>query len=444
MRIQDVIALKRDGAALSSEQIQFFVDAVTHGTIPDYQISALLMAIYIRGMSRSEIVDLTLAMARSGDTLNLEPHFGYTVDKHSSGGVGDKTTLVVLPLVASLGVPIAKMSGRGLGFSGGTIDKLEAIPGFDVEMTADEFIERAKRSGFVLAGQSVALAPADGKLYALRDVTETVSSLPLIASSIMSKKVAAGASGIVLDVKVGNGAFMKTLEDARALAQIMVDIGVDSGRDVIAVLSDMNQPLGSAVGNALEVAEAIATLQGGGPEDFREHCLIIGAWMLKLAGQGTHWNDVRENRSILMAQIDSGAALDKLKVLAANQGGDISVIDDPTRLPQAAMRHVLTASQGGYISSVHAESVGRAAVALGAGREKKTDSLDLAVGLDVHIKVGQRVESGQPLITVLANDAERLDAALALVEQVVTLSTDPVPALPLVYDIIEGYRGQHA
>ncbi|MCS7070339.1 MAG: thymidine phosphorylase, partial [Anaerolinea sp.] len=422
MRIQDLIALKRDGASLSTEQIQFFIKGVTEGTFPDYQIAALLMAIYIRGMNRREIVDLTLAMAHSGEVLNLEPFLGYTVDKHSSGGVGDKTTLVVLPLVASLGVPIAKMSGRGLGFSGGTIDKLEAIPGFTVEMTADTFIERARQSGFVLAGQSVALAPADGKLYALRDVTETVSSLPLIASSIMSKKIAAGASGIVLDVKVGSGAFMKTLDDARALARIMVDIGVDAERDVVAVLSDMNQPLGCAVGNALEVREAIETLQGQGPEDFYKHCLIIGSWMLRLAGQGQRWNDIDDNQHLLAEQISSGAALDKLKALVISQGGDARIIDEPDRLPQASIRSVVSAPNDGYISQVHAESVGRAAVALGAGREKKSDQLDLAVGLNVHVKVGQAVRTGQPLITVHANERARLEAALALVEKAVEIA----------------------
>lgn len=444
MRIQDLIALKRDGASLSTEQIQFFIEGVTNGSLPDYQIAALLMAIYIRGMDRREIVDLTLAMARSGEMLNLEPHFGYTVDKHSSGGVGDKTTLVVLPLVASLGVPIAKMSGRGLGFSGGTIDKLESIPGFKVEMTADEFIERARQTGFVLAGQSLALAPADGKLYALRDVTETVSSLPLIASSIMSKKIAAGAAGIVLDVKVGSGAFMKTLDEARALARIMVDIGIDAGRDVVAVLSDMNQPLGCAVGNALEVNEAIETLRGKGPDDFYHHCLIIGAWMLKLAGQGNRWYDIDDNQRLLAGQISSGAALDKLKALVSAQGGDVRVIDDPARLPQASIQQVISAEQSGYISQVQAETIGRAAVALGAGREKKSDPIDLAVGLEIHIKVGQHVNVGQPLITLHANDRKRLDTALALLQDAVSIAADPVPGLPLVYDVIEGYRGQHA
>ncbi len=444
MRIQDLIALKRDGASLSTEQIQFFIEGVTNGSFPDYQIAALLMAIYIRGMDRREIVDLTLAMARSGETLNLEPDFGYTVDKHSSGGVGDKTTLVVLPLVASLGVPIAKMSGRGLGFSGGTIDKLEAIPGFKVEMTADEFIERARQTGFVLAGQSLALAPADGKLYALRDVTETVSSLPLIASSIMSKKIAAGASGIVLDVKVGSGAFMKTLDEARALARIMVDIGIDAGRDVVAVLSDMNQPLGRAVGNALEVKEAIETLRGEGPDDFYQHCLIIGAWMLKLAGQGSRWQDIDDNQRLLAGQISSGAALDRLKALVSAQGGDVRVIDEPARLPQASIERVISAERDGYISQVQAETVGRAAVALGAGREKKSDSIDLAVGLEVHVKVGQPVSVGQPLIAIHANDRSRLDAALALLQNAISISADPAPGLPLIYDVIEGYRGQRA
>lgn len=438
MRIQDVIAKKRDGGSLSRVEIDFFIDAVTRGTLPDYQMAALLMAIFIRGMNRQETVDLTLAMAHSGAALDLRPIFGYTVDKHSSGGVGDKTTLVVLPLVASLGVPVAKMSGRGLGFSGGTLDKLEAIPGFRHDFTADEFMARARASGFVLGGQSVALAPADGVLYKLRDVTETVPSLPLIASSIMSKKIAAGASGIVLDVKVGTGAFMKTLDDARALARIMVEIGVDAGRDVIAALSDMNQPLGAAVGNALEVREAVETLRGGGPADFRAHCLQIAGYMLRLAGQGTRWTDPAEVQQVLEYQIASGAAFDKFRQLVISQDGDPAVLDDVSRLPSAAIVEVVSAPSAGFISTVQAEEIGRAAVLLGAGRATKDDAIDLAVGFVVHGKVGDRVAMGDPLLTVYANDPARLEAARPLVTQAFQISAAPVEPLPLFYDVIEG------
>lgn len=440
MRIQDVIARKRDGEALRRDEIDLFIDAVTTGSAPDYQIAALLMAIFIRGMTRQEIVDLTLAMAASGETLDLRPIFGYTVDKHSSGGVGDKTTLVVLPLVASFGVPIAKMSGRGLGFSGGTLDKLDAIPGFTFDFSADAFIARARDTGFVLGGQSLALAPADGKLYALRDVTETVPSLPLIASSIMSKKIAAGASGIVLDVKVGNGAFMRTLEEGRALAQIMVEIGVDAGRDVIAVLSDMNQPLGEAVGNALEVAEAVETLRGGGPADFKAHCLHIAACMLKLAGQGARWTDTEAVLPDLEAQIASGAAYDSFRRLVIGQGGDPHVIDDLSLLPRATLTETINAAQAGIVQQVHAESIGRACVALGGGREKKTDKIDLAVGLSVYVKVGQAVKQGDPLLMLHANDAERLAIARALAIDALVVDAAPADPLPLFYDSIEGYH----
>jgi pyrimidine-nucleoside phosphorylase len=436
MRAVDIIAKKRDGQPLSREEITWFIDAYTYGHLPDYQAAALLMAIYLQGMTREETVDLTLALAKSGETLDLSDISDYSVDKHSSGGVGDKTSLVVLPLVASCGLLAAKMSGRGLGFSGGTLDKLESIPGYDIDMSAEQFKDLARRNGIVLAGQSVALAPADGKLYALRDVTGTVSSLPLIASSIMSKKIAAGADGIVLDVKVGAGAFMNTLDDARALAQIMVEIGKDAGRDVIALISDMNQPLGEAVGNALEVAEAIETLKGGGPLDFRLHCLEVAWYMLKLAGRGQRLNDHDKVIAILEKQLNNGAALAKFKQMVAAQGGDVRVIDDPMLLPQARIIQTYVATQAGYIAQVAADEIAWAAFDLGAGREKKGDPIDHAVGLRVYVKVGSKVESGQPLVSIYANDAERLARCRERLAAAFAYSQQPVEPLPLFYDVI--------
>ncbi|MBZ0296026.1 MAG: pyrimidine-nucleoside phosphorylase [Anaerolineae bacterium] len=439
MHAVDIIAKKRDGLALSQEEINWFIDAYTTDALPDYQAAAFLMAVCIRGMNRQEISDLTLAMARSGEMLDLAKLLGgYAVDKHSSGGVGDKTTLVVLPLVASCGVPVAKMSGRGLGFSGGTLDKLESIHGFNVNLTTEQFEALARKNGLVLAGQSKDLAPADGKLYALRDVTGTVPSLPLIASSIMSKKLAAGANGIVLDVKMGEGAFMTSLEDARQLAQMMVDIGVDSGRDMIAVISDMNQPLGHAVGNALEMAEAIETLQGGGPSDFREHCLQVAAYMLRLAGQGQRWTDESEARALLDEHLDNGQALAKFRQMVAAQGGDVEMVDDPSKLPQATYQVDVTADEAGYIAQVSAKAVALAAFELGAGRERKGDPIDLAVGVKVHVKVGDQVGPGAKLATIYANDEGRLAACRKYLDEGITFHREPVAPLPLFYDTIMG------
>jgi pyrimidine-nucleoside phosphorylase len=438
MRAVDIIAKKRDGLALTRDEINWFIDAYTRGDLPDYQAAAWLMAVYLKGMLREETVNLTLAMAHSGDVLDLSDLIGYSVDKHSSGGVGDKTSLVVLPLVASCGVPVAKMSGRGLGFSGGTLDKLESIAGYNVNLTNEQFRTLARQNGIVLSGQSHDLAPADGKLYALRDVTATVPCLPLIASSIMSKKIAAGANGIVLDVKVGRGAFMTHLDEARALAQIMVDIGVDAGRHMIAVISDMNQPLGLAVGNALEVAEAIETLNGVGPADLREHCLEIAGYMLRLAGRGQKWTDANEVRQLLTNQLDNGQALAKLRLLAQSQGGDVRMVDDPSRLPGAHIVETFTADWSGYIEQMDALEVAMASFELGAGREKKGDPIDLAVGLKLHAKVGDHVEKGAPLATIYANDAARIAPCRERLTRAVGFTESPVEPLPLFYGAIFG------
>lgn len=438
MRAVDIIEKKRDNKSLSTDEINWFIDTYTSGNLPDYQASAFLMAVCIRGMNRQETVDLTLAMAKSGDILDLSDIIPYAVDKHSSGGVGDKTTLVVLPLVASCGVPTAKMSGRGLGFSGGTLDKLEAIAGYNVNLSEADFRKQAKDKGIVLCGQTGELAPADGKLYALRDVTGTVPSLPLIASSIMSKKIAAGANGIVLDVKMGCGAFMTNLDDARQLAQIMVEIGVDAGRDMIAVISDMNQPLGVAVGNALEVEEAIAALNGGGPDDLREHCLVVATHMLTLAGQGEKWIDESEVRTLLETQLANGAALAMFRELVSAQGGDVTMVDDPSKLPQTRIKQEFTATRAGYIAEVAADEVAMASLELGAGREKKGDPIDPAVGIKVHINVGDIVQTGTPMMTIYANDETKAEAARHHLEQAVTFSNQPVEPLPLFYDVIRG------
>ena len=432
----DIIARKRDGQPLSEDDIATFVSAYSAGDIPDYQASALLMAIYLRGMSRAEIVALTRAMAASGDQLDLSDIVGYAIDKHSSGGVGDKTTLVALPLVASFSVPVAKMSGRGLGFSGGTLDKLEAIAGFDVNLSQARFRQLAAERGLVIAGQSASLAPADGLLYALRDVTATVASLPLMASSIMSKKLASGANGIVLDVKLGHGAFMKTRGDALELARIMVGIGVDAGRDCVALLSDMHQPLGVAVGNALEVAEAIQTLHGAGPADFAEHCVEVGAWMLHLAGQGGRWHDIKEARDEMRRRLESGAAYSLFRDMVAAQGGDPRQIDDPSRLPQARLQHDIQARESGYVAAVRADKVGMATLALGAGRATKADSIDHAVGIEVFAKVGDSAQRGDVLMRIHANYSDALNAALARLYAAIEISQSHVERLPLFYGTV--------
>ncbi|MED4312038.1 pyrimidine-nucleoside phosphorylase [Heyndrickxia coagulans] len=400
MRMIDIIEKKRNGKELATEEINFFVKGYTEGTIPDYQASALAMAIYFQDMSDREIADLTMAMVHSGETLDLSAIHGIKVDKHSTGGVGDTTTLVLAPLVAALGVPVAKMSGRGLGHTGGTIDKLESIQGFHVEITIDQFIDLVNREKVAIIGQTADLAPADKKLYALRDVTATVDSIPLIASSIMSKKIAAGADAIVLDVTTGAGAFMKNEEDAIRLAETMVRIGNHVGRKTMAVISDMSQPLGYAIGNALEVKEAIDTLKGEGPDDLTELVLALGSQMVVLAGKAT---TLEEARNMLKEAIASGAGLAKFKKFVANQGGDPSVIDHPEKLPQAKYAIDLPAITSGYVSKMVADQIGVAAMMLGAGRATKEDKIDFAVGIVLRKKVGDRVEAGEPLATIYAN-----------------------------------------
>ena len=431
MRAVDIIIKKRDKNELTSEEISFFVEGISTGSIPDYQTSALAMAILLNGMTPRETTDLTLAMAQSGETLDLRDVVDIAVDKHSTGGVGDKTSLAVLPIVAACGLPVGKMSGRGLGFSGGTLDKLESIPGYRCDLTTEEFLQQLKSIGIVLSGQSKDLAPADGKLYALRDVTGTVQSIPLIASSVMSKKMAAGAHAIVLDVKVGQGAFMETLSEARELASLMVQIGQLAGREVIALLSDMNQPLGNAVGNALEVREAIDTLCGGGPDDFREHCLHVAAHMLVLGKQAC---DLKEGRQLAEQAIAEDRAIEKFHTLVEAQGGDVAYVDDPKKLPTAKFIEVVQSPENGYLAEVQARTIGEAAVVLGAGRAKKNDPVDHAVGYVIHHKVGDRVEKGQPLFTVHANDEKLLAEARQAALAAHRWSDAPVAALPLFYE----------
>ncbi|AUI37984.1 pyrimidine-nucleoside phosphorylase [Geobacillus sp. LEMMJ02] len=432
MRMVDLIAKKRDGKALTKEEIEWIVQGYTNGDIPDYQMSALAMAIYFRGMTEEETAALTMAMVHSGEMLDLSSIRGVKVDKHSTGGVGDTTTLVLGPLVASVGVPVAKMSGRGLGHTGGTIDKLESVPGFHVEISKDEFIRLVNENGIAIIGQTGDLTPADKKLYALRDVTATVNSIPLIASSIMSKKIAAGADAIVLDVKTGAGAFMKELDEARRLARAMVDIGKRVGRRTMAVISDMSQPLGYAVGNALEVKEAIETLKGDGPHDLTELCLTLGSHMVYLAEKAP---SLDEARRLLEEAIRSGAAIAAFKTFLAAQGGDASVVDDLDKLPKAAYTSTVTAAADGYVAEMAADDIGTAAMWLGAGRAKKEDVIDLAVGIVLHKKIGDRVQKGEALATIHSNRPDVLDVK-EKIEGAVRLSPQPVARPPLIYETI--------
>ena len=433
MHVVDIIAKKRDGLALTRDDINFFVEGFTRGEIADYQASAWAMAVYLRGMNDAETTALTLAMAHSGQVLDLTSIAPRVLDKHSSGGVGDKTTLVVAPLVASLGLPVGKMSGRGLGFSGGTLDKLESIPGFRADLNTDEFLAQLKKHGIVVSGQTHDLAPADGKLYALRDVTATVASLPLIASSIMSKKIAAGAHIIVLDVKVGRGAFMKTEQDATALAELMVKIGRGVGRRVAAVISDMNQPLGNAVGNALEVIEALETLKGRGPTDFVEHCLGVAEQLLLLADAA---KDETDARAKLQTALADGRALQKFGDWIEGQGGTRRVIDDYSILPRAPIVKPVLAPRDGFIAGIDAQEVGLTIVDLGGGREKKGAPIDYAVGVVLHRKVGARVTRGEPLLTLHASNRDKFNAAEARLLSAYQFSDTPPAPPPLIHKVI--------
>jgi len=435
MRAVDIIAKKRDGLSLTAEEIQFFVQGLTSGQVPDYQVTAWAMAVLLKSMTRQETIDLTMAMAHSGRILDLSRVAPVVVDKHSTGGVGDKTTLAVAPMVSAAGLPVAKMSGRGLGFTGGTLDKLESIPGFEVSLGVERFLETLRDVGIVVAGQTQDLAPADGRLYALRDVTATVPSLPLIASSIMSKKIAGGAKAMVLDVKVGEGAFARTVEDARALARSMIGIGQAVGRRMTAVLSDMSQPLGLAVGNALEVIEAVKTLRGSGPPDFLEHCLIIGAEMLVLGGLA---QTPKDGKAQLARTLEEGSAWERFRAWIAAQGGDVRAVDDLSLLPQAPVVEPVLAPRSGYLRAINAREVGLTAASLGAGRQRKGDPIDPAVGIVLGPKVGDWIGAGETLFTVHARDQASAAWARARLLDAYSWSDEPASPPPLVYEVIRG------
>ncbi|MCM0648984.1 pyrimidine-nucleoside phosphorylase [Clostridium swellfunianum] len=435
MRMYDLILKKRNGHELAKEEINYFVSNYTKGSIPDYQVSALLMAIFFQKMNSRETADLTMAMVNSGAILDLSAIEGIKVDKHSTGGVGDTTTLVLGPMVAALGIPVAKMSGRGLGHTGGTIDKLESFEGFSVEMTNEKFIENVNTIKLAVGGQTGELAPADKKFYALRDVTATVDNVSLIASSIMSKKIAAGADCIVLDVKVGDGAFMKTSEAAFELAKEMVSIGKNVGRETIAVISDMDQPLGFAVGNALEVREAIDTLKGHGPKDLFELCISIGSQMVVLAKKA---DNEEEARKLLIETIESGSALNKLKEFIAAQGGDASLIDDTDKFPKANYILPVVSHMDGYVAKIHAENIGLIAMELGAGRATKESVIDLSVGIVLNKKRGDKVSAGDVIAYVHANDTDKAEDARQNILNNYELVKDYNDNIPLIYGIVKG------
>lgn len=433
MRMYDLIMKKRKGEELTTEEINFFVDGFTKGEIPDYQASAMLMAIFFNKMNKRETADLTNAMVESGDKIDLSNIKGVKVDKHSTGGVGDKTSICLTPLVASLGIPVAKMSGRGLGHTGGTIDKLETFKGFSVELTEEQFMENVNKINIAIMGQSGNLVPADKKLYALRDVTATVDNMSLIASSIMSKKLASGADAIVLDVKVGDGAFMKTPETAKELAQEMVDIGKHLGRETIGVISDMDQPLGYAIGNSLEVIEAIELLKGNGPKDLLELTLTIGSNMLLCAKMA---ESEEEARKMLMENIKNGKGLEKLKDFVKAQGGDISPIDDYSKFPQAKYVEKVTSPVDGYITKIHAEAFGLIAMELGAGRATKESEIDLAVGIVLNKKRGEKVNKGDVLAYIHSNNEEKIERARKSILENIVIEDSYDLNIPLIYDIV--------
>lgn len=419
MRMIDIIEKKRDGMSLTREEIEFFVNGYTRGEVPYYQASSLAMAIFFQDMNDEERAALTMSMVNSGERIDLSDINGIKVDKHSTGGVGDTTTLVLAPLVAAVGVPVAKMSGRGLGHTGGTIDKLESVKGFNVEISEKDFIKLVNDNQVAVIGQSGNLTPADKKLYALRDVTGTVNSIPLIASSIMSKKIAAGADAIVLDVKTGSGAFMKTLDDAEALAHAMVRIGNNVGRNTMAIISDMSQPLGNAVGNALELKEAIATLKGNGPKDLTELVLTLGSQMVVLAEQA---ESLDEARQMLVDAIKTGKALNKFKTFLSNQGGDDSIVDSPEKLPSAKYQVEFKAKKDGFITEIIANEIGVASMMLGAGRQTKEDVIDLGVGIVLNKKVGEHVEKGENILTIHTN-TKKIDDILNKLDNSITIES---------------------
>ena len=434
MNINEIIKSKRDMKELTTEQIKFFIKEYSNGNIQDYQASSLLMAIYLNGMSEREILDLTIAMAESGDMLDLSEIKGIKVDKHSTGGIGDKVTMVVMPLVAACGVPVAKMSGRGLGYTQGTIDKLDSIPGFKTNLSLEQFINNVKTIGIALMGQSENIALADKKLYALRDVTETVESIPLIASSVMSKKLAAGADKILLEVTCGTGAFMDNQERAERLAETMVKIGNMANRETIAVITNMNQPLGRFSGNALETKEAIDTLSGKGEADVVMVCGVLGAYMLKLAGKG---DNIVENMQLIQSKIDSGEGLKKFKEMIGYQGGDITVIDNPEKLITAKYKIPVNSFENGYVKSIEAKNIGQAVVNLGGGRMKKEDSVDYAVGIEVLKKIGDEVKENDPLMYIYSNDEGKAMMQIEFLRKSYEISSEKVEKQKEILGIIE-------
>lgn len=433
MRMYDLIEKKKSGKELSTEEIRFMIEGFTDGSIPDYQMSAMTMAICFQGMNERETVDLTLAMRDSGDVLDLSKISGIKVDKHSTGGVGDKTSLALTPIVAALGVPVAKMSGRGLGHTGGTIDKLECFPGFTTGISEETFLKNVNEIGIAIAGQTANLAPADKKLYALRDVTATVDQMSLIASSIMSKKLASGSDAIVLDVKTGNGAFMKKYEDSVALAKAMVSIGTMAGKKTAAVITDMDQPLGLAVGNSSEVIEAIETLRGRGPEDFKQVVFALGGLMLQFAGRAANQEEAMQ---LMQSVIDDGSALEKFAEFIRAQGGDASYVYDTSLFPKAAYCMEIKAKDSGFVHRILAEEVGIACMTLGGGRETKESEIDLSVGILLHKKNGDSVKDGETLAVIYGNDKEKMNLAAGKVFHAYEISQEKAEKLPVVREYI--------
>ncbi|MDP8214559.1 MAG: pyrimidine-nucleoside phosphorylase [Candidatus Euphemobacter frigidus] len=434
MRPYWIIMKKRDGKALSSEEIIFMIDGYTKGTIPDYQMAAWMMAIFIQGMSSEESAALTQAMLDSGDRIDLSSIGKITVDKHSTGGVGDKVSLILAPLVASLGVPVPMMSGRGLGHTGGTLDKLEAIPGFRVDLSEEEFIRQVKEIGVAIIGQTKSLAPADKKMYALRDVTATVDSIPLIAGSIMSKKLAAGPDAFVFDVKTGNGAFMRTMESAEEMARTLVDIAILSGRQANALITDMNQPLGYCAGNALEIRETIACLKGEGPRDLMTVVMEIAGMMLLMGGRSS---SIEEGKTLAQLALDEGKGLAKFKEMVATQGGDTAYIDNPDLFPEAGMKIPVPADRAGYIHGINTLEMGIICGALGAGREKVDDEIDMSAGIVFLKKVGDRVVAGESLLTLHTNREDSIEEIADRVVQAYKIEDSPCQPYPIIYKVVD-------